>query len=512
MKIKRYFAPDMRQAIRQVRDSQGPDAVILSSRSVDGGIELIAAIDYDEDLVTEMADQADHGDAPRANRASDSPPQEDGLEDDLLSLGVDAKSKGQERMPLRRGAGDSWARLPQEATPSRVTQRDASGNASASSEDDPLSAMMTPLMEPPARQKQTPSRKKPETGQVRARAATQSDPEDAAFKAMRKEIQGLRGLLQEQLSVLMDQEFARSEPWRAAIAQRLASMGVDHEVARTVASAVELDKTPAAGRFEPVEGWSEALRQLAGLLPIADDDLLDHNGIIAFVGPSGVGKTTTLAKLAALASLRHGQESIAIITTDVYRLGAHRQLQTIGQLLGVTVHLAQTEQQLKDMLRRVKSKRLVLIDTTGTNQRDKGMLDELAQVTSASAARVMLVMAANVQKGVVDETLSGFSHLQPQGCILTKVDEAASLGEVLSALISSRLPLNFISAGQRIPEDLLAASAPRLVQMAAAALEAPGRFSEQRPRSRFRAQTAPVTSRPDSVNDLSTRFTHAFTQ
>lgn len=502
MKIKRYFAPDMRQAIRQVRDSQGPDAVILSSRSVDGGIELIAAIDYDEDLVTEMADQAGHEEDPRAASGSESSPRDDGLEEDLLSLSVDTTSTPRGRTTPSRH-GDSWARRPRDT--------DSPGNTMESSGDDPLSAMMTPLVEPPAKAKGRPSRKT-EAGPAKAGTAAQGDPEDAAFKAMRKEIQGLRGLLQEQLSVLMDQEFARSEPWRAAIVQRLASMGVDHEVARTVASAVELDEAPGAGRFEPVEGWSEALRQLAALLPIADDDLLDHNGIIAFVGPSGVGKTTTLAKLAALVSLRHGQESIAIITTDVYRLGAHRQLQTIGQLLGVTVHLAQTEQQLKDMLRRVKSKRLVLIDTTGTNQRDKDMLDELARVTSTSAARVMLVMAANVQKAVVDETLSGFSGLQPQGCILTKMDEAASLGEVLSALISSRLPLNFISAGQRIPEDLLAASAPRLVQMAAAALEAPERYSERRPRSLSRARQSPVTPRPDSVNDLSARFTHAFTQ
>lgn len=453
MKIKRYFAPDMRQAINRVREAQGPDAVILSSRKVEGGIELIAAIDYDEDEVQRMASAAE----------------------------------------------PSGAHVP-EGRVQRETDQAAA--ADAAQDDDPLGALLTPVMEPPRGEEAAAT----QSAQAESGAGTRRDPmREPALLAMQKEIQGLRGMLQEQLCSLASQEFARAEPWRATIARRLQWIGLEQELSRDIARQVD---TPD----DPVDGWEEALSAFADRVPVSTDGLLDESGIIALVGPSGVGKTTTVAKLAALYTLRHGQDSVALITTDGNRLGAQRQLQTFGQLLGVPIYAAQTGRQLNDMLERLQSKQMVFIDTAGTSQRDMRMLDELAGMTSIPSARVLLVLAANVQKAVLGETLQAFSRLEPDACILTKVDEAASLGEALSALIRAGLPLSFVSEGQRIPDDLRPAQAQRLMHQAAEMVD-----HRRRERSRVArrdegqepASAFSIPSTRERIHEPSTRFAHA---
>ncbi|MFP4079556.1 MAG: flagellar biosynthesis protein FlhF [Ectothiorhodospira sp.] len=453
MKIKRYFAPDMRQAINRVREAQGPDAVILSSRKVEGGIELIAAIDYDEAEVERMASSAETVGTPAAQGAQTQDPDGD-----------------QARDPAPEQEGPD--------------------------PEDPLGNLLTPVMEPPG--DATPEREG-DSG----KGGRRERPREPALLAMQKEIQGLRGMLQEQLCSLANQEFARAEPWRATIARRLQWIGLEQELSRDIARQVD---TPD----DPVEGWEEALSAFADRVPVAADGLLDESGIITLVGPSGVGKTTTVAKLAALYSLRHGQDSLALITTDGQRLGAYRQLQTFGQLLGVPVYSVQTGRQLNDMLERLRSKQMVFIDTAGTSQRDVEMLEELAGMTAIPSARVLLVLAANVQKAVLGETLQAFARLEPDACILTKVDEAASLGEALSALIRAGLPLSFVSEGQRIPEDLRPARAQRLIHQAADMVD-----QRRRERSRAARQTEeerPVFGIPSTrerINEPSTRFAHA---
>ncbi|MBK1690704.1 flagellar biosynthesis protein FlhF [Ectothiorhodospira mobilis] len=454
MKIKRYFAPDMRQAINRVREAQGPDAVILSSRKVEGGIELIAAIDYDEEEVHRMASAAE---------------------------------------PSGDHAGDAGRR--------QETHRSApEGAAAPGDDDDPLGALLTPVMEPP----QDAAVESPRGGESGATGRSRRDPmREPALLAMQKEIQGLRGMLQEQLCSLANQEFARAEPWRATIARRLQWIGLEQELSRDIARQVD---TPD----DPVEGWEEALSAFADRVPVSTDGLLDESGIITLVGPSGVGKTTTVAKLAALYTLRHGQDSVALITTDGNRLGAQRQLQTFGQLLGVPVYAAQTGRQLNDMLERLQSKQMVFIDTAGTSQRDMRMLDELAGMTSIPSARVLLVLAANVQKAALGETLQAFSRLEPDACILTKVDEAASLGEALSALIRAGLPLSFVSEGQRIPDDLRPAQAQRLMHQAAEMVD--HRRRERSRVARRDEEQTPAFSIPSTrerIHEPSTRFAHA---
>jgi flagellar biosynthesis protein FlhF len=406
MNIRRFFATDMRQAIRLVREQQGPDAVILSSRKVEGGIEIVSATDYDQTLVS--------GTLPEAPAVDDAP-----THDPLATL----------RPLSSRGTGDrARERISprQEALESLPSAR-ASGATSAS-------AAMS-----------------------RQQVSWTQDP---TLVAMRQEIESLRGMLQDQLASLAWHDLRLREPERVRLVRRLEALGLNRELAQEIAGEVR-DLT------HPDTSWDEALRILGARIPVAKEDILDTPGVIALVGPSGVGKTSTLAKMATRHVQRHGRHSLALVTTDAQRLGAFRQLQTMGQLLGVPAHLAQNARELPAIIAGLQDKQRVFVDTAGLSQRDVRLMDEMAALGKISQLKTLLVVAANAQQRVFEEIFRSFSHLPLLGTVLTKLDEAASLGPVLTALTRAPAPpLCFVSEGQRVPEDLARASVPDLLRCA----------------------------------------------
>lgn len=395
MKIRRFFAQDMRQAMRLVREAQGEDAVILSSRRVEGGIEVVSAVDYDEEAVNRMAVQQARIPQPRAEAVE---------------------------LPLRAIV------------------------------DDP--EFIEPVMDVP---------------RIPQPAARDTAPEvvwsqDPALVAMQREIEGLRGMLQDQLASLAWNDFRRREPERVQLINRLGLLGLDESLARDIATQVRQVDSPD-------RAWQEALDNLAARVAVVGETILEGEGVVALVGPTGVGKTTTVAKLAARHVRRRGRDSIALVTTDSDRIGAYRQLQTIGQILGVPVHLAQTGRQLGDILMGLSDKERILVDTAGMSQRDVRLVEEMAGLTAVPHLRTLLVLAANAQQAVLQETLRAFGHLPLTGMVLTKVDEAASLGPVLSALSGAELPLLYVSEGQRVPQDLQPAQVQGLVTRAVSLVE-----------------------------------------
>ncbi len=387
MRIKRYFAQEIRQAIAQVREELGPDAVILSTRRTGGGVELVAATDYDEAA----------------------------LERELAPA---AKAQA-------RSAG---------APPAAA----AGGDAQASPGADPAATG---------------------AGAKEPRVVWAQDP---AIVQMREEIQALRGLIEEGLSRLAWGELGRRAPRRVELLRRLAALGLAPEVAAAVAEQVGKD---ADGE----RAWRQALAALARMLPVAADDLLDEGGIVALVGPTGVGKTTTVAKLAARFALRHGQRSVALVSTDGYRVGAHDQLLTYGRLLGVPVQPAASREELGRVLQGLLDRRLVLIDTAGMGPRDLRLSEALGALAGVPMVRRYLVLSAAAHPGALEEAVRAFAPAGLDGCVLTKLDEAGTLGEALSVTIRHRLPVAWLTDGQRVPEDLQPARAHVLVSKTVAA-------------------------------------------
>jgi len=418
MKIKRFVAPDMRQAMREVREEQGPDAVILSTRRMEDGIEVIAAIDYDEALVREAAR---HG-APTA------PPP-----------APEAKEAKAEPAPLAAPAQASAPVAPAKPSvppppPAPRRPHTAAAPGAAVAAEPPA---VHPLMERAAR----------DTAQLRS------------------ELGDLRAMLELQLSSLAWNDMERRQPLRARILRELTRLGIEADVARTLVAELPERLNADQARYLPLGMLSRSLA-VSGR-PLCDDD----RGVVALVGPTGVGKTTTIAKLAARAVMRHSAGRVALVSTDHYRIGAAAQLEHYGRLLGVQVYPAYDARSLGKVLEMLAGRHTVLIDTAGMAGSDPRLSQQLEILADTGELRSCLVLAANAQTSSLEDAVRAYRALKPHACILTKLDEAPKLGGALSVLIRNRLPLDYVTDGQRVPEDIATADARVLVCRAAQSLK-----------------------------------------
>lgn len=394
MQVKRFFAADMRIAMKMIRDELGADAVITGNRRVAGGVELTAVLDYPMDTAPKQPNPA--------------------LEAELR--------KTQARI------ADAHAEL---SAPSRVQ----------AGQDRQL------LDEKPAA-----------VAQPKPVAAPAAD--SRAMEAMQSELQGLRELIEMQLgSIAWGQEQNR-RPQQASLWRRLQRIGLPAELSRAL-----LEKVSTV--TEPRQAWRMVLAHLAQAIKVSKVEPLEEGGIIALVGPAGAGKTTTLAKLAARYVLKHGAQSIALASMDNYRIGAHEQLKTLGRILDVPVIQIDPTQPLSKTLAPMARKRLILVDTAGLPASDPMMsvqLDALAD--RGIKSKNYLVLPATSQSQVLKATWHHYRRCGLAGCILTKLDEAGSLGDVLGLTISQHLPIAYLADGPRIPDDLHLPRSHQLVSRA----------------------------------------------
>jgi flagellar biosynthesis protein FlhF len=277
---------------------------------------------------------------------------------------------------------------------------------------------------------------------------------------MRQEMQALRRMMENELSELTWRDLGHRRPQTQDLIRRLMALGLDTGHCKELAYRVEDAETPE-------QAWRQSLTQLSVEIPILKKDLLDGGGTLALVGPTGVGKTTTIAKLAARFCLRHGNRHLALISADSYRIGAQEQLQNYGRILDVPVRSVTTPEELNNALHAFAEKRLVLIDTAGMGQRDLKLTERLALLSKGNhPVKSLLTLSATTQRSALTHAIRAFGIVRPTGVILTKMDEAASLGGVLSAVLDTKLPLAFVTDGQRVPEDIRSAQAERLIKQA----------------------------------------------
>jgi flagellar biosynthesis protein FlhF len=422
MKIKRYTALSMRAALALVRAEQGPDAVILSSRRGEDGIEVIAAVDYDEALFVDLHRQRTP--VPAMAPAPDAPAA---------------------TIPAAPPAVPAAARLP-------AASADAPSRTSAATRPSASAPARAPAPAPvPARALMaTPPRA---THTVPSPVAARPD---VGYGAMQRELRDLRQLLETGLAGMTWNDKCLREPLKAKILEELSAMDIAPDVAMALAA--------LAPRRTALENPSHIpLALLAKHLPVVEDLSGISGGVMAVVGPTGAGKTTTIAKLAARWCMRHGSQDLALVSTDGYRIGARDQLLTYARILGAPMHAANGARDLARVLERLKSKKLILIDTAGMGPRDARLSEQLAALQlGAARARVLLALPAQGEGHALEEIVQAFAPLTPVACILTKVDEAASLGAVISTILRHRLKIAYVCDGQRVPEDLHAAHRRRV--------------------------------------------------
>ena len=382
MKIKRFIAPDMRRALKAVKKEIGEDAVILSNKTVENGVELVAAIDFDEDQYSRVQAQ-------------------------------------QENLDTTHAAG--------------YKQPD-----------------IEPEME------QAVKAPKPVTRRSQRQPLDDDDP----IVAMRREMQALRRMVENELSGVGLKSMNDRDPESKELFRQLMGMGLSPEISERLMGAVA-----GQGNFD--QKWQKAMYYLSTEFEVTGDDLTENGGIVAVVGPTGVGKTTTIAKLAARYCLRHGNRHVALVSTDNYRIGAREQLHTYGRILNVPVRTAANAEELMETLNNFADKKFILIDTAGMSYQDTRLTEQLAMLENAGRpVNRYLALSATTELTALKRAIQSYSEIRPDACLVTKTDEAASLGGVLSAVIESGLPVAYYTDGQRVPEDVHVASATPLVQIA----------------------------------------------
>lgn len=551
MKISRFFGANSRDVMRQVRQVLGPDALIVSNRSVDGGIEVLATVDGAFDDAPQHAQASApqgyaDGHAPARAPAAPVPPQAPapyghaapanlapppgyaaapqpayGVAPAPVSMPQPAHAaQPAPRVVPQPAYGASPATVaatqPAYAVPSRsIAAYQSAYVAQSLPEPDVLPepvarqappamapapvaappavtaevatpAVMAPVapaapvrMEmpalPPARElppvAPSPMARMPDAplrnGPGMPPAAL---PGDAAA-GLQDAISALRGALESRMDGLLwgGRQGPGREPAGAALFRSLLDAGFSTKLVRTL-----VERMPQGMSAEAALAW--ARNELVTHLPVlgSEDEFLG-GGVYALVGPTGVGKTTTLAKLAARCVAREGREQVAMLTTDNFRIGALEQLQIYGRLMGVPAHSVRDAGELRRILAELGNRKIVLIDTTGISQRDRQVAEQAAMLCNAGKpVRRLLVLNAASQGDTLDEVAHAYRNGVGEdvaGCIITKLDEASRLGAALDTAIRHRLPIHYSSIGQKVPEHLELARADALIDRAFAMVE-----------------------------------------
>ncbi|MBV8659660.1 MAG: flagellar biosynthesis protein FlhF [Burkholderiales bacterium] len=494
MVVKKFQGATTREVLKLVRDELGPDALILSNRQLpDGHIEIMAVADTEVAALDSakpspsrqpVAPRKPAGDTGRAiQRTYALPPELDDDEEPTLD-DVRPNVRAAQPSPGARAARPASPTLSPDLIPDDHPVPAQTFSPRYRYEPPEVDLTQAPVMGSRTEPTLAPSARLPEpepvvtptvVAPVQAPVAQAPQPTTAAPAAeehgrkidtishevedISQEIKLLRNLLEGQLAGLAWNELKRQEPERLEVLRRLLSVGFSPALSRQI-----VEHMPAGYSTERGMKWARTALQhnLPTVGPGAD--IVEAGGVYALVGPTGVGKTTTVAKLAARATLKHGAARVALITTDGYRIGAQDQLRIYGKILGIPVYAVTDEHDLSQTLADLRSRHLVLIDTVGMGQRDQRVVEQIALLAGQTTpVKRLLLLSANAQGNTLDDVVKRYHGGGLAGCVFTKTDEAFSLGSGLDVIVRYKLPLFYITNGQRVPEDLHVASALYLV-------------------------------------------------
>ncbi len=410
MKVRRFTASTMAEALRHVRESMGDDAVILSSRKTDEGVEIVTALDYDENMARQRL-----GDAARE------------------------ATNGSRLAELQ---AEQHRRLEQELGRSRDRIREVREHRAAKGAEAGWSPGAAP--QPPVAQHQ------------------QEGPDVSGYAGelaqMRAELSSLREMVGGAPASVAAPVSEPAPALQQRLSERLQEFGLSPDLSGSLA------RQQRNGRLE--DGWKRSLKVLAAGIRTSRREWLDEGGAYALVGPTGSGKTTTIGKLAARYVLKHGADSLALVTTDRYRVAAHEQLFVFGRILNVPVRVVDESHSLDDILDELSDRHLVLIDTAGLTSSDKGYEEQLTELArSRHRINTHLVVSATSQPRIMKSVWHCYKMAELAGCVMTKIDEALTLGESLGFVMETGLPVAYYTDGQKIPEDLHHAEAVPLVRL-----------------------------------------------
>ncbi|MEC5387682.1 flagellar biosynthesis protein FlhF [Uliginosibacterium sp. H3] len=455
--VRKFFGKTAREALLALKSELGADAVVLSNRAVAGGVEIVAlpAESMGELNATVRAARQP---APPPAMPSRTLPTSDFPPEDEHSANIGKQIAAQ----LARRSQSAPKPVFRTGIDAPAHDEDTGGHQMVRSFNPPRVTLdadrrVVPSHQPP--RPEAPRNTRPDRPDLpeRRRAAVEDGyANDARVQSLEatnaqlmQELSSIKGMLERQLAGFAWSEISRNAPARTQMMSELLEAGFSAQLTRRLTENIP-------GEAQINEARDEVRRMINRDLRVQDNtnDIIDRGGVYALVGPTGVGKTTTTAKLAARCVVRHGAEQLALITTDGYRIGAHEQLRIYGRILGVQVHVVRDAADLRQTLQDLRKKHMVLIDTVGMGQRDKMVNEQSAMLTSAGNVRRLLCLNATARGDTLDDVVSAYEGPDLAGCIFTKLDEAASVAPALDVAMRHELSLFYIANGQRVPEDL----------------------------------------------------------
>ena len=474
MKVKRFFAPDMRQAMQRVRDEIGPDAVIVSNHRVAGGVEVVAAHEHEYEAAQKEFKRKRAVENARSETPQKSHRMQSNLAEELrkaqarIATAQDGIPEPRQKNRQLDGDDEELSEILDTLKRRQRGRANQPPNVQHSPE-----RMAQPRLDPTRQQHEF----KPEIDQIH-----QND-ERETMDSLRQEIESLKSILSRPHEPEADDPLTYSPPPQPVqpepiphrqqrprhehadsavikVERRLARIGLGAQVSQQLSASVADDD-------ELDDAWRSALTRFSDRIPVMGEDFVERGGMIAFVGPTGVGKTTTIGKLAARYVLKHGSSSVALVTTDSYRIAAHEQLLTFGRILDVPVRVVDEKNSLDEVLLSLRSKRLVLIDTAGMNAHEPHTQAQLNMLEGVSVRlKKLLVLSCSSQRHVIESAYETYAPLGLSGCVLSKLDESGNLGEALDLVMENGLSVSYVTDGQRVPDDIDVAHKKDLVSRA----------------------------------------------
>jgi flagellar biosynthesis protein FlhF len=460
--VKRFTARTSRDALKLVRQAFGDDAVVLSNKATaDGGVEMLAmpaeGVSRLEQAAAkapalrETAARAGHAPSVRpelaeATKASTGAARTVAQDVEQLAMStLSFQDYVRERMLKRRQAQRDLASMPEPeaAAPSLADAElpaPAAPRSSTRAFEAPLLSDAIEVTPPPLHAQADAARRE---------------------QAMMAELRAMKGLIEERFGALAFMEKLQTSPRRATLTQRLLDAGFSPALIRRLAESIP----PKAKDADEDLAWAAGVLEQNLFAAEQEPALEDTGGVYALVGATGVGKTTSTAKIAAAFATKHGSGNLGLITLDAYRVGAQEQLRTYGRILGVPVHTAHDRASLEDLLELLAGKKMVLIDTAGIGQRDARTRDLLEMLSHRSIMK-LLVINASAQGETIEDVMISYHAAACRGVVLSKIDEAVKLAPALDAIIRHKLRVVGVANGQRVPEDWHRLSAQTLLQRA----------------------------------------------
>lgn len=489
MNIRRFVGASSREALQLVRDALGTGALVLSNKALeDGSVEIVALAESDlsslspeQQSATTLPPDAEAVVAPNTSTTADTSSVREFLP--LMPLAVagiasyqdnwdqDELSSGPDEEASQSGERENSAKTSTIVTTTGDdTESDFSLSLAVKTDRAAASSTIQQSADmagtPPTARIAAPQMPETVHQETKITAPETQPPKQLASQAVISELASMREMMEAKFADLMLTERQRHSAVHATITRRLFAAGFSAQVVRLM-----VDNAPAVDDAEAAMNWVHSILEKNIPVMANEDSLMEKGGIFALVGPTGAGKTTTTAKLAARCVMRFGARKVALLTTDSYRIGAHEQLRIYGRILGVAVHAVKDGADLQLALSELRNKHFVLIDTAGMSQRDGMVADQIAMLTSSGLpVHRLLVLNTTSHGDTLNEVVAAYqSHPEGKpldGCILTKIDEATHLGAALDTVLRYRLPIHYVSTGQKVPENLYAAASRFLIKQA----------------------------------------------